>query len=551
MSLLHLSCSDPQPQASKPSMEATSRDGSHRGWTRSSSYSISSSSGTVSTAYTCTTGSHLSSIPTEADLELQDMMYCQDKERKTKEMKSTVQEFFRARSASRSVKGGYMIRVMERWFKGLGVGWVLHLPLIANTGGASAGELEQTHHDARSWIRALAEIMEIIHFTMSLFPDDHTLGLQAITEGEKKASVRDQYQLARFVEEAMLKMLAFVDVVIAVVAPTTPTDANNNNKTPTGGGGGEEEDVRVSNIGNDGVVPLPYAKLRTLLGVRGALSKALTQIRLSFHSPPSAEVERTVGAIVSLLSAKQSKAGEAIWSTMARHISARARILVETMLEDGDDSSDIHKVTRSVINNIKFLLFNHSTVSAVVSEAASLGKYVPQNGNDDGRPLDSIILEMASCLEGSLANRSQSFQDQGLRFLFLLNNSYFIRQQNLLIDLDIFDMIQLSRKVEDYMESYLHVSWAPVLSCLFTPSTRCFGKKYYSPLPKFESEFQKTYSIQKLWKVPDPVLRKTMREAVTEKILPAYTKYIEDNTVTTPRLTPQNLQEMLQELFEG
>ena len=132
----------------------------------------------------------------------------------------------------------------------------------------------------------------------------------------------------------------------------------------------------------------------------------------------------------------------------------------------------------------------------------------------------------------------------------MLNNSYFIRQQNLLIDLDIFDIAQLTRKVEDYMESYLQVSWAPVLSCLLTPSPRCFGKNY-SPLPKFDSEFQKTYSSQKLWKVPDPELRKTLRRAITEKIISGYTKYIEDSNVTTLKFTPQNLEEMLQELFEG
>jgi len=111
-------------------------------------------------------------------------------------------------------------------------------------------------------------------------------------------------------------------------------------------------------------------------------------------------------------------------------------------------------------------------------------------------------------------------------------------------------MAQLTRKVEDYMETYLQVSWSPVLSCLLTPTPSCFGKNC-SPLPKFEFEFQKTYSTQKLWKVPDPELRKNLRRAITEKINSGYTKYIEDNNVTTLKFTPQNLQEMLQELFEG
>jgi hypothetical protein len=127
------------------------------------------------------------------------------------------------------------------------------------------------------------------------------------TEAEEKATIRDQYRLARFIQEAMLTMLAFVDVIAAA-----PADAR------TSG-----EEVLVSN----GVPLLPYAKLRALLGVRGALSKALTEIRLSFHSPLSAEVESIVDAIVSLLSVKESKPGEAIWSTMVQHTRSRTHTL--------------------------------------------------------------------------------------------------------------------------------------------------------------------------------------------------------------------------------
>lgn len=70
-------------------------------------------------------------------------------------------------------------------------------------------------------------------------------------------------------------------------------------------------------------------------------------------------------------------------------------------------------------------------------------------------------------------------------------------------------------------------------------------------MPKFEDEFRKTYTTQKLWKVPDPMLRKTLRDAIIVKIIPSYTKYIEDNKISTPKYSPDELKEMLQELFEG
>ena len=75
----------------------------------------------------------------------------------------------------------------------------------------------------------------------------------------------------------------------------------------------------------------------------------------------------------------------------------------------------------------------------------------------------------------------------------------------------------------------------------------------YSPLLKFESKFQTTYAAQKLWKVPDPRLKKRLREVIIEKVVSDFTIYLEDNNRITLGITvtPQELEEMLQELFEG
>ena len=84
-----------------------------------------------------------------------------------------VQEFFGVPSAS--FDGGE-VSVLESWLTELGVGWVLY---IAGGDGASAVDLE---HAPGVWIRALAQIMETIHSTASLFPDRHSLGLDSISE---------------------------------------------------------------------------------------------------------------------------------------------------------------------------------------------------------------------------------------------------------------------------------------------------------------------------------------------------------------------------------
>jgi hypothetical protein len=59
------------------------------------------------------------------------------------------------------------------------------------------------------------------------------------------------------------------------------------------------------------------------------------------------------------------------------------------------------------------------------------------------------------------------------------------------------------------------------------------------------------YAAQKLWKVPDPQLRKRLREAIIGIVVSGFMEYLEDNNSITPGVSPQEVEEMLQELFEG
>ncbi|CAO2206137.1 unnamed protein product [Urochloa humidicola] len=160
---------------------------------------------------------------------------------------------------------------------------------------------------------------------------------------------------------------------------------------------------------------------------------------------------------------------------------------------------------------------------------------------------------MVSSLQENIARVSQSFPDQSqsLRFLFLLNNTHFMCQQLHCPNgygLEFY-VPALARKIDEHIQRYLQVSWIPVVSGLHDPMPLCLGR--YSPLAKFKSEFQKTYTAQKLWKVPDPELRRRLRKAIIETVIPAFTKYLADNKITTPRVTQQELEDMLQNLFEG
>jgi hypothetical protein len=488
----------------------------------------------------------------------------------TEHIGSLVQEFF---AVPPSPNCGGDVRVLERWFSELGVEWVLDLPL-SDDEDAPAAAAAARNFDARSWIRALAEIVRTIRSTASLlFPPDRgsmSTGLPIISEeGQAQAVADDQFllrrvtnnlfrrvanklfrtnsvsvprgceeepealrvpdrvQLAQFFQEAMLKMLAFVDIVVVT-------------------NGLQEEEEKL------------YEELNTLLGVRGALCKALHQIHLSSHSLPSSDVFRIQRDIISLLAAKEGKTGEAIWSTMQQ-------LLTRIMEEDGNDlldtqappeSSGIHKATRSVIRYMGFLHSHYSSLAPIVSEAARYGEYAPQN--EDIPPLDSMVLETASCLEEKLGRISQSFPSNSLGFLFLINNLCYLMEQlstNPMSSLN-FSIPDLNGKIQDHIEYYLQVSWAPVLLCLHITSHTPFRLgKYCSPLPKFDSEFMKTYEVQKFWKVPDPNLREVLRRAVTEKVVSGLTEYLGEtnDTIRAPgsSFTPQELEDMWQELFEG
>ncbi|XP_066368968.1 uncharacterized protein [Miscanthus floridulus] len=285
-----------------------------------SSGGSSSSSGTiVSAAYTSNASRLSSSASMEAAMHF-DYFSIHEEEADAERVKSPLaHEFFDAPLVNCGIKGGGSMGVLERWLTELGVAWVLHL-----ASSASAWEEldKHTSDGARCWIRALHEITRTIRsVAVSLFPDHGSVGLlPSIYEEEEdpkaEGSILELLLFARFIQETMLKMLAFVDFIVALDPGGIPVQAL-------------------------------HQKIHILLRVLCALSDALTEIQVLFLSlPPSAEVERIRG-VVNLLYAKNAKARESIRSTLE---DIRSHIM-EPMVDDSpgaqtpQGSSDIHKVT--------------------------------------------------------------------------------------------------------------------------------------------------------------------------------------------------------------
>ncbi|CAO2153141.1 unnamed protein product [Urochloa humidicola] len=463
----------------------------------------SSTTGTYSTTYKSSQGSVVSS---EADLaskllrmELSSgLEEDEEKLNKIERAKRLVKEF--------CYGNGDIGAVVERWLSEMGVGWVLGLT-------SDTSLLLRAQRDLKeNWIQALMEIMgsTVLLILTQDVPEERDMLLG----------------LVQLLKETVLKMLPFVDALLAA----GDLDATNEEEAPS------------------------VEKLRTLVDVRVAMSRASEGIKLCFGFWLSVEMEaaeRGYGDVVSLLLAKEERLDETIWNTMEE---------VRTSILNDDDSTrwgikarqgspDICRVTRSLVTYIEYLCGNYQVVYHIVCTAAKLGNYVPSQDETD--PLSTLIMEMVSSLQLKLNKRSKSFPNHSLRFLFLINNTHFLAQHihPTYVWLSEFHKTAFTLKIEDYIQKYLQVSWEPVLSCLYNHTPRWFRKK--SALLKFDLEFRKTYNAQKLWKVPDIELRERLRQAIIEKVVPDLTRYLEDNNVTNPGVTPQEREEMLLELFEG
>ncbi|CAL4966309.1 unnamed protein product [Urochloa decumbens] len=406
------------------------------------------------------------------------------------------------------------VSVLESWLSEI-------MGVRRQIGAADDASATSLLYFAGSWIRALTGITESVR---NIFVTDM---LGNILEEERPSHINS----ARFAETCISKMLPFVDAL--VVAPCFRETITTSSS----------EIVLVG----DGAPAAPAEKLGPLIGVREAVSRASQDIRLSCCSTSSEEAKRITDEMADLLLTKEAKLDEAIWNTMEE---VRTRLLSSWWgSQTCHGSSDIHKATRATISYIHLLSNHCPTLHQIVDQAAQLRGYAPKIDNIS--PLTSLMMETVSCLEEKLAENSRSFTDPSLGFLFVVNNSYFIWQQ-LYPTTSVLEsqLSNLTRKIDNYIETYLQMSWAPVLSCLYNSTPLCLGRIYSSPA-KFESEFQKTYAAQKLWKVPDPKLRRRLRVAVTEKVVSSFTKYLEYNNISPLRITPQDLMDMLQELFEG
>lgn len=207
----------------------------------------------------------------------------------------------------------------------------------------------------------------------------------------------------------------------------------------------------------------------------------------------------------------------------------------------------IHKVTAYLMTYIKWLQDHGSLVDSILAR------------DDEGNPshelrkdsLNFFVEDLIFCLYHVLERSSKLYESEGLRWIFLLNNTHLILRK--LKDSGYDWILKYQNQFEQLLAAYLESSWGPVLSCLEIKMGMLCLWFSRPPVARFNAKLEVAYVAQKNWRIEDPELRHVVRKAVSARVLEGYQAYLQScvNCEKYQRYTPQDLDVKLMELFEG
>ncbi|XP_044962261.1 exocyst complex component EXO70E2-like [Hordeum vulgare subsp. vulgare] len=240
---------------------------------------------------------------------------------------------------------------------------------------------------------------------------------------------------------------------------------------------------------------------------------------------------------------------------LRRSIKSGLQVLKDMILDYTSDivpqGGGVHEITKYLLKYIMSLLDNGTSLKIILVGDEQDGKVAMET-------LQDIVATLISHLEIMLEKESHRYKDAGLKQMFMVNNVKFLLYQvegseigYLLGD----DWVLKHRdQLKEHVSSFINISWESVMRCFHVKTSKI---PIFSSLPTlriFNLEFEKTYWTQKTWKVENPLLRSNMRTSVSEKLVQAYSTYLENHKNKAPKLmkyTPEDLEELLSDLFEG
>ncbi|CAF1898905.1 hypothetical protein BRARA_B01536 [Brassica rapa] len=293
-------------------------------------------------------------------------------------------------------------------------------------------------------------------------------------------------------------------------------------------------------------------KLFVLLDMYEIMRELKPEIELVFGSQPCTEMKDSALNLTKRLA-------QTAQETFADFEEAVEKDATKTAVMDGT----VHPLTSYVINYVKFLFDYQSTLRLLFQEFDS---------KDPDSELGAVTTRIMHALQNNLDGKSKQYKDAALTQLFLMNNVHYIvrsvrrsEAKDLLGD----DWVQIHRRiVQQHANQYKRVSWAKILQCLTVQSSGS-GPVENSNISRasvkdrfktFNSQFEELHQRQCQWTVPDSELRESLRLAVAEVLLPAFRSFLKrfgpmiesgKNPQKYIRFTPEDLERMLNEFFEG
>ena len=211
------------------------------------------------------------------------------------------------------------------------------------------------------------------------------------------------------------------------------------------------------------------------------------------------------------------------------------KILVQTYRPQHElAQGSVLTITEFLMKYIKLLVNHTGNLDPILCQGQADDLLNIEGVNLTGRLVSGIIADLESVVQ-----ECSSYVSEGLKFLFLVNNTDFVLRQ--VEESDVRLMVgaqwinKRHNKVKQYMRDYLSSSWKQVVHPLETATTssqkrlkNSFLKIFYptpSPLRNFESVLNKVCKSQLHWKVCSPVLRVELRTNVIEYVVQAYRAY--------------------------
>lgn len=237
-------------------------------------------------------------------------------------------------------------------------------------------------------------------------------------------------------------------------------------------------------------------------------------------------------------------------------------------------NGDLHPMVRYVMNYIKLLGDYSTSLEPLLEKDVSGSEGVSDSGENIsklGRRMQMLI----SYVESRLEEKSNSYEDVALRYVFLMNNLHYIVGKvkgSDLIKLLGENWVRKRRgQIRQYHNSYLRATCTKPLSFLKDEGLSGSGSGSGSSnsgsklaikerFKNFNLAFEELYKTQITWKVSDEQLKEELRLSTSEQILPAYRSFVgryrgqlENSRHASKyiKYSAEDLEDCLMKLFEG